>query len=135
MLDFTRPKKASLSLDMAPLIDIVFQLLIFFMLSSSFLMPSLKLTLPKAVTQDTREPEKIVVSIDRKGQIFINTSPVSLEKLKARLESKFAGSADKAVHLRGDSEMPYGLFVQVADQARLAGAKQINIVHEKKGGA
>jgi len=129
-MEFLRPRKPSLGLDMAPMIDIVFQLLIFFMLSSSFLNPSLKLTLPKAVQQDFQEPEKIVVSADKTGNIYVNTQKVPKDELKARLENRFAKDSKKAVHLRGDGEMPYKFFVEIMDIARQAGAHQINIVHE-----
>lgn len=129
-VEFIRPKKASLSLDMTPMIDIVFQLLIFFMLSSSFLNPSLKLTLPKAVQGEDREPEQIIVSADKTGNIYLNTQKVLKEQLKAQLENRFAKDSKKAVHLRGDAEMPYKFFVEVMDIARQAGAQQINIVHE-----
>lgn len=129
-MEFIRSKKPSLSLDMAPLIDIVFQLLIFFMLSSSFLNPSLRLTLPKAVPHDTREPGQVVVSADKTGNIYVNTQKVPREQLKAQLENRFAKVSKKAVHLRGDGEMPYRFFVEIMDIARQAGAQQINIVHE-----
>jgi len=129
-MEFIRPKKTSLGLDLAPLIDIVFQLLIFFMLSSSFLNPALKLDLPKAVPQDPSEPQRIVVSVDRGGNIFVNSSKTSMGGLKSHLEQRLASDSKKSVHLAGDEKMPYGLFVQVMDLARQAGARQINIVHE-----
>lgn len=131
-MDFIRSKKSGLSLDMAPLIDVVFQLLIFFMLSSSFMSPALKLELPKAVSKDEIQDEKVVVSVDKAGEIFVNTERVPMEALKGKLESKFAAGEDKSVHLRGDAAMPYRLFVEVMDTARQAGARQINIVHESK---
>ena len=133
-MEFIRPKKISLGLDMAPLIDVVFQLLIFFMLTSSFSNPALKLNLPKAVLQDQKEPERIVISIERTGTIFVNTSKIPIAELKPHLESKFRSNSKKSVHLRGDEEMPYRLFVQVMDMARQAGARQINIVHEAEEG-
>lgn len=129
-MEFIRPRKPSLGLDMTPMIDIVFQLLIFFMLSSSFLNPSLNLTLPKAVQHDKQEPEKVIVSADKTGNIYVNTQKVPKEQLKAQLESRFAKDLKKAVHLRGDGEMPYKFFVEIMDIARQAGAQQINIVHE-----
>lgn len=130
-MEFLRPRRPTLSLDMAPLIDIVFQLLIFFMLSSSFLNPALKLNLPKAVTQDSKEPEQIIVSIGRKGSIFINHDEIQMERLTLALSQKLSGRTRKSVHVRGDKEMPYKYFVEVMDAARQAGATQVNIVHEK----
>lgn len=130
-MEFIRPKRISLGLDMAPLIDIVFQLLIFFMLSSSFLNPALKLDLPQAVKHDANEPQQVVVSVDRAGKIFINAIETTKNQFKLQLESKLAGNAKKSVHLRGDKDMPYRFFVEVMDLARQAGARQINIVHEE----
>ena len=83
-MEFVRPKKVRLSLDMAPLIDIVFQLLIFFMLTSTFLNPAIQLKLPKAIQADARQMEKIVVSVDGKGDIFVNTQPVSFPTVFSR---------------------------------------------------
>lgn len=130
MIEFTRPKKSGLSLDMTPMIDIVFQLLIFFMLSSSFVTPALRLTLPKAVLNDKPEAEQIVVSVDKQGDVFINTVKSSMTELKSVLEEKLARDSKKSVHIRGDQDMPYKFFVEVMDTARQAGAKQVNIVHE-----
>lgn len=129
-MEFVRPRKSSLSLDMAPLIDIVFQLLIFFMLSSSFLAPSFKLNLPKAVTQDTREQERIVISVEKNGSIYVNSKEVELESLKFELTPRLEKDPKKSVHFRGDREIPYSRFVEITDLARQAGAKQINIIHE-----
>jgi len=130
-MEFIRPKKIGLGLDMAPLIDIVFLLLIFFMLSSSFLNPALKLDLPQAVKHDTNEPQQVVVSVDHEGKIFINTIETSMTQFKSQLESKLADSPKKSIHLRGDQDMPYRFFVEVMDLARQAGANQINIVHQE----
>ena len=130
MIEFTRPKKSGLTLDMTPMIDIVFQLLIFFMLSSSFVTPALKLTLPKAALNDKRETEQIVVSVDKQGDVFVDTVKSSMTELKSTLEEKLARDSKKSFHIRGDQDMPYKFFVEVMDTARQAGAKQVNIVHE-----
>ena len=130
-MEFLRPKRPSLSLDMAPLIDIVFQLLIFFMLSSSFLNPALKLSLPKATIHDSKVPEQIVVSIDQRGKVFVNKNEVQIPDLKSQLAQRLLQDSKKSVHIRGDQEMAYKYFVQVMDLARQAGAKQVNIAHEE----
>ncbi|MBI1977395.1 MAG: biopolymer transporter ExbD [Candidatus Omnitrophica bacterium] len=130
-MEFLRPKRPSLSLDLAPLIDVVFQLLIFFMLSSSFLNPALKLSLPRATIHDSKVPQHIVVSIDQAGNVFVNRVQVQMADLKTQLERRISQDSKKSVHIRGDKEMPYKYFVQVMDFARQAGAKQVNIVHEE----
>lgn len=134
-MNFIRPKKVSLSLDMAPLIDVVFQLLIFFMLSSSFSNPALTLELPKAVTADQEQDERAVISVEKDGSLYLDSKLVSLEMLKPELEARLVNVPNRAVHLRGDQDMPYKFFVEVMDTARQVGARQINIVHQRGGSA
>lgn len=129
-MEFLRVKKSALSLDMAPMIDIVFQLLIFFMLTLSFASPAIKLNLPKAIEHDIKQPEKIVVSIDKSANIFVNAQKVRMSNLGIFLAEKLNVVSEKSIHIRGDEEMPYRLFVEVMDIARRAGASQINIVHK-----
>ena len=78
---FSRPKRPTLSIDMAPLIDVVFLLLIFFMLTSSFMPPSVPLTLPQASSQAssqaTADSAKVVVSLDAQGRISISETLVA----------------------------------------------------------
>ena len=131
-MEFIRSKRVGLSLDMAPLIDVVFQLLIFFMLASSFLTPMLNLTLPKASTRDESQTAWLIVSVDNTGQIFVNTEPISLEALREELARRLSADPTRAVHLRGDEGMPYKLFVQIMDAARQAGARHINILHQAR---
>lgn len=131
-MEFIRSQKPTLSIDMAPLIDVVFQLLIFFMLSSSFLSPVMKLNLPRAVTQDKRETERVVVIIDKEGNFFINRNPVGQEGLQEAIAREIAVISVKTIDLKGDGDVAYRYFVQAMDAARQAGVSQINIVHEGK---
>lgn len=118
-------------MDLAPLIDIVFQLLIFFMLTSTFSNPSIKMLLPRASTQETAEREQIVISITQSGEIFLNDERKSLESLRPDLERVLQKNPEKSVYIRGDQEMPYKYFVEMVDLAKQAGAQQVNIVHKK----
>lgn len=132
-MEFIRSKKSTLSLDMAPLIDVVFQLLIFFMLGSSFIRPAIKINLPKAVTQDKRDVERIVVSIDKAGVFFVNKNQVSEENLKNEIQSRISSGTGKSVDLQIDAEVSYRYFIKAFDAIRQAGVSQINIAHEGEG--
>jgi biopolymer transport protein ExbD len=132
-MDFIRPKRSSMRMDLAPLIDVVFQLLIFFMLTSSFMNPALRLQLPRAATHERIEPDQLVVSIDESGAIYVNFERVSMDNLGAVLQQKLAASDKKQVNFRGDANLPYKIFVKVMDIAKQAGAKQFNLVHEHEG--
>jgi biopolymer transport protein ExbD len=129
-MELVRSKKSKLSLDMAPLIDIVFQLLVFFMLTASFSQPSIKLQLPKAVKAENVEEEHIVVSVDQKGLLDINGQQTSMDRVEEDLRRSLLKFKKKSVHIRGDEEMPYKYFVEIMDKARQAGASQVNIVHK-----
>lgn len=129
---FVRPKRVSAGLDMAPLIDVVFLLLIFFMLTSSFLQPSIPLSLPRAAASDEPPPAPVFVSVDSAGAVYINQDAVPRENFSAALGALLAGREDRSVNFRGDRAMNYDIFVGLMDEARRAGAVQFNIVHEAK---
>ena len=129
---FIRPKRVSERLDMAPLIDVVFLLLIFFMLTSSFLQPSIPLALPQAAAADEPPPAPVFVSVDESGLVYVNQEPVAREEFIAKLGAVLAGRDDRTVNFRGDRTMPYEVFVALMAEARQAGAVQFNIVHEAK---
>lgn len=129
-MELIRQRKVKLGMDLAPLIDVVFQLLIFFMLTTSFANPTIQLNLPRAVTQDSTQPEKIVMSVQHNGEIFINGRETSLERLAGDLKLLLKTNSSKSVFIKGDENMAYKYFVQVMDIARQSGAEQIHIVHQ-----
>jgi len=130
-MQIVRNRETSLSLDLAPLIDVVFQLLIFFMLTSVFTNPAMKIDLPKALSGEQADNQQIVIGINHEGELTVNGKVSSLANLKDDLTALLRDDPDKPIHIHGDKEMAYKFFVEVMDAARLAGAKQINIVHQK----
>ena len=129
---FARPKRLTTSIDMAPLIDVVFLLLIFFMLTSSFTLPSLQVKLPTAKGQTDTSPEVILVAVDAQGSITIQGSPVPLSQFDETIRALSQGNSDRKIHFRGDQKMNYGLFVYLMDRARQIGIVQFNLVHDPK---
>lgn len=127
---FVRPKRPSHTIDMAPLIDVVFLLLIFFMLTSSFTAPSLPLKLPGASGTESEPRETLTVSVNREGDIAIAGEVVTLETFESILRDRLAVSNDKTVNFRGDRDLDYGIFVDLMDRARRTGATQFNLVHD-----
>ena len=131
-MELIRAKKPKLSIDLAPLIDVVFQLLVFFMLTSTSANPAIKMVLPKAVSGDSSSQQNITVSIDQKGELFINDQMTTIDSFKSSLREILTIQGKNSIHIKGDQDMPYKYFVQIMDFARRAGATQINIVHEKE---
>jgi len=130
MMDFIRPKRASVGIDLAPLIDCVFLLLIFFMLSSSFLQPAIPLKLPSSVSQIMPDSSRITISINEEGQLYLLDEAVSMNQLGERLTSLYAENPDQVVLFRGDRSIRYEHFMEVMTIARQAGFQQLSLQHE-----
>ena len=118
-------------LDMAPLIDVVFQLLIFFMLTSNFvLQPGISVKLPKAITSEVISSENLVITLTGQDLLFLNEAPITLAELTTQI--KQAAEDKKTVLLRADSSASLGRVVEIWDLCRNAGVPQINIATNQK---
>lgn len=113
-------------IDIAPLIDIVFQLLIFFMLTSSFIIqPGIKVNLPKAVTSETVTPENIEIVVSSENVAYLNGKVVTAQELKKFL--KEAAKRNQTILIKSDKRASLGRVVEIWDTARDLGIVQINI--------
>jgi len=130
---FSRPKRPTLSIDMAPLIDVVFLLLIFFMLTSNFMPTSVPLNLPQASSKETSDSAKVIVSLDGEGRISISETLVTDGEFENLLKIELRKNATSVVHFRGDKSVDYGIFLQLMSRARASGAEQFQLVHDPLG--
>ena len=113
-------------IDIAPLIDIVFQLLIFFMLTSSFIMqPGIKVNLPKAVTSEVVKFENIELLITGENVTYLNGRVVTVQELETLL--KQAAKREQTILIKADKRASLGRVVEIWDLARDLGISQINI--------
>lgn len=113
-------------IDIAPLIDIVFQLLIFFMLTSSFVIqPGIKVNLPKAVTSEVVKFENIDILVTSENVTYLNGKVVTTAELKTLL--KQAAKRNQTILIKADRRASLGRVVEVWDLARELGITQINI--------
>jgi biopolymer transport protein ExbD len=132
MKKLRRKKKTSIKLDVAPLIDVMFMLLLFFLLTSSFLNPNIVLNLPEASSNKKNNKQDIIVSIDKNENIYINRDLIKLEDLKLTLTKKIKSSLKKKVIFHGDENILYKKFVNILDIATQSGAMEVSIAHKKK---
>jgi len=120
------------SLELTPLIDVIFILLIFFAVSTSVELnkTSINLTLPEAESGE-KEEKGILVSIDNKQQVRLNEAPVSLGDL--RMEATVLAKVDpnQIVILQAHNSTPYELVIQVMDRLRLSGLLNVTLEVEK----
>ena len=117
-------------MELSPLIDCIFQLLIFFMLSSTFLTPSIKLTLPTAEAGNISSSDKIMVTLSSDDTIYINKQQVTFETLGPEIRRRLKESEEKVITIRGDSDINFSAFVRALDIAKQNGAVNVNIAHQ-----
>jgi len=127
-----RPRKHKLDLvvDITPLIDVVFLMLIFFMVSTSFnVATALKLDLPSshAKPDSTKKHHPLVVAIKADGSLFVDGKPVADDDLHGRLLAASKGDATRGVVLRADSESHHKRVVLVLDALQELGLNRVGI--------
>ncbi|MCK4326714.1 biopolymer transporter ExbD [bacterium] len=134
-MEFDRRKKVGTHLNIAPLIDVVFLLLIFFMLSSHFVtQPGIKITLPTAVTAKLHSEEDIIISITKDNNLYLNEDRVALDSLLDKLRIKVGEARKKTVIIKADEKIDLGLAVRVMDIAKQAEAEGLVISTQMKPG-
>jgi len=115
---------------LTPLIDIVFLLLVFFMLTAHFIKDqSIDITLPEAESAVNLEEDNTVeILLDKEGRILIGKDYIAPDQLETILKAMLQARHKKQVILRGDTDSRLGLTVEVMDAARKAGAESLDIV-------
>ncbi len=133
---FTRVKRRTEirkgQLDIAPLIDVVFNLLIFFMLTSNFVFqPGIQVQVPRAITSEVINSESIVITVTGQDLFFLNEKPITIDDLVATL--KEAAKENKSLLLKADTRASLGRVVEIWDLCRELGIAQVNIATNPKG--
>ena len=115
-------------LNLTPLVDVVLLQLIYFMLTSSFIMqPGIKIKLPTATTTEKIEKREIFVSVSKEGIIFFKERCVSIDELEKLLLKERKKNGNLIIVIKGDREAKHGDIVKVMDIARKTGIEKIAI--------
>ncbi|MCB0289929.1 MAG: biopolymer transporter ExbD [Calditrichaeota bacterium] len=126
------PKKRII-LNITPLIDVLFILIIFFVVSSTFLeQPGIKLELPKATSSESQRVEKAVLYITKDAKLFFGEQEVTLESLPGIVKSAMEVQAEKSLIVNADQQVHHGLVVKVMDIARTNGVEKLVISADKE---
>lgn len=116
------------TVDMTPMLDIVFIMLIFFIVTTSFVKESgVTVSRPSAQTAAEDKKGNIMVAIKPNGEIWIDKRAVDVRSVRANVEKLKAESPESAVVIQADTEARTGVLVKVMDQIRLAGISNISI--------
>lgn len=129
-----REPKTQVTLDLTPLIDVIFQLLIFFLLTASFITtPNLGVELPKASAKAaTTQQRDLVVVVTRTGQIEYDNQTVTLEQLMTRLRKVHAERPDSRVLIQADRKAYHGTVVKVMDVAKSIGFRRLGVATQSR---
>jgi biopolymer transport protein ExbD len=123
-------------INISPLIDMVFILLIFFMVSTTFVKDmKLDLNRPAASSSSSASTKAIRLYIDNQGEIYLDGEPVRVWVVQSRLRDLLTASTGKSVLVVTDGAVPAGRLVEVVDQARLAGATDVGVATVEEAGA
>jgi len=132
---FRKRKELDSNVDISPLIDMVFILLIFFMVSSTFVKDmKLDLERPGASSASKASSKIIRVYIDNTSAIYIDGQPVKAWAIQGKLRDMLRTSTEKSVLVVTDDTIAVEKLIEVVDQCRLSGAKDVAVATQKEVG-
>ena len=116
-------------IEMIPLVDIIFLLLVFFIYSmlSMAVYRGIPVMLPEAESVESTRDEAVFVTIDRTGRVFVNQALTSSEALLNRMKQEHAAHPEETAIISADGQAPYRIFGDVLDKVRIAGFQKVSI--------
>ena len=124
-------KDVASEVNLTPMLDVVFIMLIFFIVTASFVKEAgIDVTRPQASTATRKERGNILIAITANDQIWMNRRQVDPRALRANIERMHAENPQGSVVVQADKDAKTGLLVKVMDAARLAGVKDVSLAAE-----
>ena len=123
-----RTQTALAEINITPLVDVVLVLLLIFMLTAPVLQSGVEVAIPKTRTVNQLTEERMVVTIDREQNVFLQDKPVNVNELPSLLRTGKGDPGKKIIYLRADERVPFGAFASVMDAVKQAGITNISIV-------
>ena len=123
------------AIDLTPMLDVVFIMLIFFIVSTSFVKESgIQVSRPTAATAQKKSRANIMIAISQAGEIWVQKRKIDIRSVRANVERMHAESPEGTVVIQADKASKNGLLVQVMDQVRLAGVTSISLAAKEGTG-
>ncbi|MEM6403010.1 MAG: biopolymer transporter ExbD [Cyanobacteria bacterium P01_D01_bin.116] len=122
-------------INIVPMIDVIFAILTFFVMSTLFLTRSegLPVNLPQASSAEkTTQPARVTLTVEKNGDLSLNKDPITLEQLEARVKEKVEPGKPLMVVLNADEAVNHGTIVAVMDKVRLVKGAKLGIATKKK---
>jgi biopolymer transport protein ExbD len=131
-MEFER-KRYHVHLDIAPLVDVVLNLLLFFMLTYHLIdEPAIKIRLPDSRTAESMTEILQTITITKNGEIYFMDKRVDLKNLRALIQVSLPDREKGLLRIKADKELDVGLLVSVIDEVRLSDIKNFSIVTERR---
>ncbi len=123
-----RRRRFLAEINVIPLVDVVFVLLVIFMVTAPMLYRGMDITLPKSATNTIKPEQRVVLTVERDSRVYVDKDPVPLGLLQPKLDALRRKNPKIAVFLRADQAVPYGTVVQVMDSVKKAGIQKLGMV-------
>jgi len=134
VIKFQKTERDTFSLDLVPMINIVFLLLIFFMLTSTAMKSALGVDLPEASSSTEISGKNLVIKINKDGVLELGDRVINSELLSEQLKDKFSLNENEIVEIHADKNIQFELFSNIIALARQAGAKEFIFATENTDG-
>ena len=132
-LTFKKRERYTIQAPLTSLIDIVFMLLIYFLLTTNFMVDEgIKVKLPQAQASAPQVQREITIYVDESGQAYLMDKPVALDQLFTRLKKMIGNESDRLVVVKSDRRVILNKAVKVMDIAKAAGAGRLCLATEKE---
>ncbi len=131
MIEFQRQPPLQNTLNVTPLIDVIFLLLLFFILTSVFADPGISVDLPESASAEFQQAEETVqITLLANGDIGLNNTVISIDALPAALTALFRQTTHHVVTVNADQNAPFSLFVRIIDVVKASGGEKLIISAE-----
>ena len=117
-------------INVTSLVDVAFVLLIIFMITAPMMQGGVQVRLPRAEARPLQAQSGLIVSMDRRGRIFVDQAAFSYEDFRATFRALVARRKPAAIYLQADRSIPYGDVVRVLAIIRTAGIRDVGLVAE-----
>jgi biopolymer transport protein TolR len=116
-------------INVTPFVDVMLVLLIIFMVTAPMMVQGVNVSLPQGSSAPlTSEKDNLVISINKKDQVFINDFQVGVKDLKEKLLKILDGNLQRVIYLRADQDVSYGMVVRVMSEIKGAGIEKLGMV-------
>jgi len=115
-------------INITPLVDVVLVLLVIFMITAPVLQSGIEVSVPKTRTVREITEQRVVLTIDREGGIFLGDNPINIHDIPQKLRQPGADPSKQVIYLRADQRVTFGIFASVMDAVKQAGITNISIV-------